>query len=85
VTLVPNGVRRQRDDLYKRAATDDAGRFHFEGLAPGQYSVFAWEDIDDSLWRDQDFLRRNDALGKLISIGQGSRDSVELTAIPFVF
>jgi hypothetical protein len=85
VTLVPDASRRQRAGLYKGTYTDDAGRFQLQAVPPGVYSIFAWEDIDEATWRDPDFIRRNEASGKAIRISEDSRETIELTAIPYAF
>src|SRR5262249_17986297 len=40
VTLVPDASHRERADLYRKATTDETGRFHLEGIPPGEYSLF---------------------------------------------
>jgi hypothetical protein len=85
VALVPDAARRQRGDLYRSTYTDDRGRFQLHAIPPGVYSIFAWEDIEDGLWRDPEFIRRNEASGKIIRIVEGSRETVDLTALPFDF
>jgi hypothetical protein len=82
VALVP-AAHRERADLYKNATTDDSGHFRLQGIAPGDYAVFAWEDIEDGQWRDPDFIRQNEASGKAIHINEGSREVIDLIAIPF--
>jgi hypothetical protein len=47
--------------------------------------VFSWEDIEDGLWRDPEFIRRNEAAGRVVRMIEGGRESVELTAIPFAY
>ena len=37
--------------------TDAMGRFHIEGLPPGDYKAFSWEDIETGAWQDPDFIR----------------------------
>ena len=49
------------------------------------YLLFAWEDVEDGLWRHLDFIRRNEASGKPLHIIESSRENTELTAIPFAF
>jgi hypothetical protein len=85
VALVPDASRRERADLYRSAMTDESGKFHLEAIAPGEYSLFAWEDIEDNLWRDPDFIRRNEASGRRITIREGTAENIEITAIPFEF
>ena len=83
VAVVPDVSQRHRSDLYKSASTDASGHFQIKDIPPGDYSVFAWEDIENGLWRDPDFIRRNETSGRFIHIGDGTQANVELTAIPF--
>ena len=85
VVLVPDASRRERDDLFRSVTSDESGKFLLDAIAPGEYSLFAWEDIEESLWRDPAFIRRNEASGKPIRILENSAENIELTAIPFVF
>jgi hypothetical protein len=79
--LIP--AASQRQDLYKNATTDETGHFHFQNVPPGDYSVLAWEDIENGLWRDPDFIRGSKNSGKSIHVGEGAQANVEVTAIPF--
>jgi 5-hydroxyisourate hydrolase-like protein (transthyretin family) len=81
VTLIPES-RRNRMDLYRTISTDAAGRFHLEGVAPGDYRVFAWEEVDNGAWQDLEFLRQFEDRGKMIRINEGAASNVELRAIP---
>ena len=85
VALVPAAGHRQRADLYRSASTGESGSFHLQDIAPGDYLLFAWEDIESGLWRDPEFIRRHEASGKVIHIGEGSRENIEVTPIPFAF
>ena len=85
VVLIPDVARRQRTDLYKTAASDQSGRFQLRGIPPGDYLLFAWEDIESGLWQDAEFIRRNEASGKPVRITENSRETLEAVAIPFAF
>jgi hypothetical protein len=85
VLLVPDAGRRLRSDLYKSAYTDELGRFHLQGIAPSEYGVFAWEDIEQDVWRDPEFIRRSENSGRLIHIAEGASENIELTVIPFAY
>jgi hypothetical protein len=85
VVLVPDVPRRQRADLFRTTTSDDFGRYRLQGIAPGSYSLFAWEDIENGLWQDAEFLRRNEASGKPVRITESSSDTLETLAIPSAF
>jgi len=79
--LVPEGARRNRFDLYRTTSTDAAGRFHSEGVPPGDYRVFAWDDIETGAWMDPDYLRRFEDRGRPLRISEGGTANLELRVI----
>jgi len=81
VAVVPNLGYRNRDDLYRNALTDPSGKFKLQGIAAGDYRVFAWEDIADGAWQDADILREVESRGKIVHINDGEQASVEVVAI----
>ena len=46
VVLIPQSGRRDHLQLYKNASTDQHGRFTLKNLEPGDYKLFAWEDVE---------------------------------------
>jgi hypothetical protein len=80
VVLVPD-VRR-RTDLYKTGTTDSSGRFHLDGVAPGKYRAFAWQEITDGAWHDPEFMQAHEARGATVAIGEGATTETRLTVIP---
>ena len=50
--LVPAPDLRFRNDLYRTAATDAMGRVHLDGVPPGDYKAFAWEEVENGAWQD---------------------------------
>jgi len=82
VALVPNFGYRNREDLYRNTVTDATGKFKIQGIAAGDYRVFAWEDIADGAWQDGDVLREAEARGKPVHINEGEGATVEVAAIP---
>src|SRR5262249_51827842 len=43
--LIPDRLRN-RSDLFKTATSGANGRFTMRGITPGDYKLFAWEDIE---------------------------------------
>jgi hypothetical protein len=81
VTLVPAGAAASKS-LFKTAMTSPAGHFHMQGIAPGSYKLFAWEDADpNQVMYDPDFLKPFDSQAQSVEIAEGSRKSVQLTLI----
>jgi hypothetical protein len=73
VTLFANNPadRLYRTDMYKVTSTDTAGRFLLQGLRPGDYRVFAWENIEKGTWIDSTFLRQYEERGATVRIEEG--------------
>ncbi len=82
VALVPEEKRRGRRELYKTATTDQYGRFTLRGIPPGEYKLFAWEEIEPGAHQDPEFLKPYEKLGHEVKAEEGSRVSAELKLIP---
>lgn len=82
VVLVPDEPRRGQSRLYKEVTTDQYGRYTIKGIAPGEYKLFAWEEIEDGAYENPDFLKLFEALGEPRTIREGSRESAQLRLIP---
>ena len=82
VVLMPDLRLRHRNDLYKTVSTDASGRFRMQGLTPGSYQLFAWEDVETGAWQDPDFIRVYESRAKSIQVSEGSDENIQLTVIP---
>lgn len=82
VVLVPDTFLRQRSTLYKTVSTDNEGRFHLDTIAPGDYKVFAWEDVERGAWEDPTFLRPIESRGRSLVLRDGGSEAVQIAAIP---
>jgi hypothetical protein len=78
VVLVPEPGLRRRYDLFRQASSDQYGRFDFQRIPPGDYKVFAWEDVEPGLWHDPDFLKNVEKQGAPIAIRKDGRETVNL-------
>jgi hypothetical protein len=81
VALVPNALRK-RIDLYRTTTTDTNGRYKMQGVPPGDYRVFAWEDVERDAWQDPAFLMAIEGRGAGIAISEGGQANVDLLVIP---
>jgi hypothetical protein len=80
VVLIP-ATARKRSSLYQAVVTGNDGRFAFQGLAPGDYKLFAWDDIENGAWQNAEFLVPYESRGRLVSISENSKDEVQLNVI----
>jgi carboxypeptidase family protein len=81
VVAVPDGGDRSRISRYKQVASDASGRFQVKGLAPGNYSLFAFDDIDEGAWLDPEVIRPYENRGTAVRVRDGSDENVQLTVI----
>jgi hypothetical protein len=82
VVLVPLN-ESNRPDRYKTATARGDGRFHIEGIAPGDYTAFSWEALEeDNAWFDPKVVRQFEAKGKLVHVVAASNEELQLTQIP---
>jgi hypothetical protein len=81
VVLIPD-YARDRHDLYRTGTTDQSGHFTLLPVVPGEYKLFAWEDLDRFLYMDPEFLRRYEDLGTRATIPASSTLDVEVKIIP---
>ena len=83
VTLFANSPadRLYRTDMYRVVGTDKDGRFRLQGLAPGDYRVFAWENVERGTWLDSTFIRLNEERGVTIRVEEGKTQTATLPII----
>ena len=81
VVLIPNRTGVLRPDLYKLDSSDIDGQFSIAGVAPGNYQIYAWEEIEQGAHFDPEFMSRFEGLGTPIQVTAGSVTDVKLTRI----
>jgi hypothetical protein len=81
VTLIPDG-RPRSPTRYKNTDTDQNGHFVIKGVSPGEYKIYAWEDIEEGAEQDSDFVKAHESDGEKVSIQERAHETVQLKAIP---
>jgi hypothetical protein len=83
VVLIPQEKERGEVSLFYRTANTDAnGNFTMARVNPGEYKVYAWEEVENGAWFDPDFLKPVESKGSPVSVREGTPGSVQLTLIP---
>jgi hypothetical protein len=82
IVAVPEARLRSRADRYRKAVTDQSGHFTLRGLPPGDYTLFAWESVEDEVYYNPEFLKSYEGQGKALHVNEGERTSVQLRTIP---
>jgi hypothetical protein len=82
VVAVPEAHFRSHPDRYRKAVTDQSGRFILRGMPPGDYTLFAWESVDGEAYYNPEFLKTYEGQGKALILSEGERQSIRIKAIP---
>jgi protocatechuate 3,4-dioxygenase beta subunit len=70
-----------RPDLFHTNFTDQNGNFSSGDIVPGEYKIFAWEDIDPGAVEDDEFRKPFESRGVTVKLSEGSKQSLRLTVI----
>jgi hypothetical protein len=81
IVAVPEARRRGRADRYRKTVSDQSGRFTLHGLAPGDYTLYAWESADGEAYYDPEFLKSYEGQGTALPVGEGERKVVQVGVI----
>ena len=79
--LVPN-LERKRSELFKEATADKNGQYRISGIAPGNYKLYAWENLEPYSYFDPEVLKKFESRGQPVTIQQPSKETMDLTIIP---
>ena len=82
MVLVPDPKRRDRPELFQRTSSDTSGHFSLKGISPGEYKLFAWEDVESDAYQDPEFLQPFENQGESVTIREGSHEDRRLKLIP---
>jgi protocatechuate 3,4-dioxygenase beta subunit len=82
VVAVPEEKYQKIPDRFGSGSTDQHGVFTIRGLPPGNYTLYAWQDVEESEWRDPDFLRSQESNGTAVKVDEGTDQKLELNVSP---
>jgi hypothetical protein len=80
--VLPPGQPPYRSDRYAVLTTGENGQFEFRGLPPGDYRLFAWEDVDNGAWFNSRFVSLYDRDSISLVLTEGQTRELEIVAIP---
>ena len=82
MVLIPQAKERKDDfSFYKTITTDQFGNFTFKNLQPGDYKVFAWEDLEPGAYYDPEFVKPVDSNGEKVTVTESGKHAVQVTMI----
>jgi hypothetical protein len=68
----------RRSAMQKMATTDQNGRFTLQGLAPGEYRIYAWDSYLPMSELDAEQLKPFEKLSAAVKLKEEAREQVEL-------
>jgi hypothetical protein len=71
-----------RIDLARTGFSDEKGEFKIKDIAPGDYKVFAWEDVPVGAPQDADFRKPFEKQGVAVRMQPNGHEKVSVTSIP---
>jgi protocatechuate 3,4-dioxygenase beta subunit len=82
VTLWPKAPDASMTGGVRPGFTDQNGGFKFQGLAPGDYYVAAWEELEPGLATSADFLSHFTSEASAIKLAEGGHESRDVKPVP---
>ncbi len=79
VVLIPD---HPNGNFPATASTNEAGRFALRGIAPGDYELFAWDDVERVGYRSADLLRPYKNRAVPVHMAKGGKLRLNLQLIP---
>jgi hypothetical protein len=76
------GRKRRRRQSFQNRGHRPVRRFTLRGISPGEYKLYAWEEIEQGAYEDPEFLRPYEKKGKDVRVDEASKTTLELTLIP---
>jgi len=82
IVAVPEMSLRGRFERFRKAVSDQSGRFTLRGMQPGEYTVFGWESVEGEAYFNRDFLKGYEGQGKALRVSEGDRKYLRVEVIP---
>ena len=76
-----DAIAADRSDFNRSAFSDESGHYKITDLPPGQYKIFAWENVSDGAPQDPEFRKQFDKQSASVSIEPKGRTNLKINAI----
>jgi hypothetical protein len=73
------GIMALRNERASVVMVQSSGHFKLQNLAPGDYTVYAWDDPAEVAYADTDWMRRYGGSGVAVTVTAGQSSQVTLT------
>lgn len=71
----------RRYSRFKETTTDQNGEYVIAGVAPGEYKIYAWDQIETGAYQNAEWLRRFALKGRAVAARPQGHETVSLKAI----
>jgi hypothetical protein len=82
VVLIPDAPRRHRREQYRVVTSGDDGLAALRGIPPGNYKVFAWEDLEPNAYLNATYMESYEPSGLPVKIAGGDNPTISVRTIP---
>jgi hypothetical protein len=82
ILIAPVGAYHDFTCFYYAGMTDEDGKFHVEGIAPGKYKIFTIEKMAAENFRSPEAADQLDELGEAIDLAEGATVEAHPKVIP---
>jgi hypothetical protein len=82
VDAIPDGDHAKRPDFDRSTFSDEKGQFKIADLPPGQYQIFAWENVPDGAPQDPEFRKPFGNQAFAVTIPPSAHVNLNVSAIP---
>ncbi len=81
LVAVPEPRFRRHPDRFHKVSTDQQGHFRLGSLPPGDYTLLAWEDMEDDAYLNPEFLKKYEGQGKVLHTRELDHLNIQLPVI----
>jgi 5-hydroxyisourate hydrolase-like protein (transthyretin family) len=82
VVLAPEESKRAQAHLFQNVTTDQTGRYSFKSVAPGDYVLLAFEEMEPGAERDPETVKQFERSAEKISLKENGSETKQLKLIP---
>ncbi len=81
VIAVPGLLLRNHPERYRKAVTDQRGRFSLRGLPPGDYTLYAFDSLEGDEFYNPEFLKLYEGQGIALRLNEGERKNLRVKSV----